>query len=199
MNSAGTLYRLRDIVVAAAFLTAALPLLAAISLAILVFMGAPVFFRQTRPGLEGRPFTLIKFRTMAPGEGTGVHRITPLGGWLRRTSLDELPEFWNILRGDMSLVGPRPLLMEYLPRYRPEQRRRHAVRPGLTGWAQVHGRNAISWEKKFDLDLWYVDHRSLWLDTKILLMTLGHVVRGTGVNQSEQETMPLFSGSRREK
>ena len=145
-------------------------------------LGSPVFFRQTRPGLHGRPFEMVKFRTMTDVRGPDGQllpdavRLTAFGRFLRATSLDELPELWNVLKGDMSLVGPRPLLMEYLPLYSPEQARRHDVRPGITGWAQVNGRNALSWEEKFKLDVWYVDHRSLWLDVKILWLTVRKVL-----------------------
>jgi lipopolysaccharide/colanic/teichoic acid biosynthesis glycosyltransferase len=162
-----------------------------------------VFFRQVRPGLHGRPFTMVKFRTMrdaVDGEGRPLPdelRITPLGRFLRGTSLDELPELWNVLRGEMSLVGPRPLLMEYLPLYTPEQARRHEVRPGITGWAQVNGRNAIGWEEKFRLDSWYVDHRSLWLDLKILLLTVKKVFVREGISQEGQATMERFRGTGR--
>ena len=161
-----------------------------ISLCVLVRMGRPIFFVQERPGRDERPFHLIKFRTMREGQGTDVERMTGLGRFLRRMSLDELPELINVLKGDMSLVGPRPLLMRYLPRYTPEERRRHTVRPGLTGWAQVNGRNAISWEQKFAYDLWYVDHWSLWLDFRILVRTAWLVLTGQGLNASEEQTMP---------
>jgi lipopolysaccharide/colanic/teichoic acid biosynthesis glycosyltransferase len=162
-----------------------------------------LLFRQVRPGLHGHPFTLYKFRTMrgaATGEA-GVHtdaeRLTGFGRWLRATSLDELPELWNVLRGDMSLVGPRPLLMRYLPLYTAEQMRRHDVRPGVTGWAQVNGRNALSWEDKFALDVWYVDHRSLLLDLKILARTVAAVFRREGISYENSATMPEFTGSPR--
>ena len=163
-------------------------------------LGKPVFFRQRRPGKSGVPFALIKFRSMlAARDSDGkllpdAERLTPLGRWLRATSLDELPELINVLRGEMSLVGPRPLLMEYLDHYTPEQSRRHEVRPGLTGWAQVNGRNAISWEEKFKLDVWYVEHQSLRLDAKILWLTLGKVFRREGIDAADEATMPEFLG-----
>jgi lipopolysaccharide/colanic/teichoic acid biosynthesis glycosyltransferase len=164
-------------------------------------VGAPVLFRQQRPGLHGRPFTLYKFRTMRGahvGEfspDSDAQRLTRFGRWLRATSLDEIPELWNVVRGDMSLVGPRPLLMRYLPLYSPEQMRRHDVRPGLTGWAQVNGRNALSWDDKFKLDVWYVDHRSGLLDLKILLLTAATVFRRQGISYENSATMPEFTGS----
>jgi len=165
-------------------------------------LGAPIFFRQVRPGLDGAPFRLVKFRTMRDAsDATGeplpdVKRVTNLGRFLRSTSLDELPELWNVLRGDMSLVGPRPLLMEYLPLYSPEQARRHEVRPGVTGWAQVNGRNAISWDEKFALDVWYVDNRNLWLDLKIILLTIRKVVKREGISSPGEATMSKFTGNR---
>jgi lipopolysaccharide/colanic/teichoic acid biosynthesis glycosyltransferase len=164
-------------------------------------VGAPIVFRQTRPGLHEELFTLLKFRTMTDARDPSGHplpddrRLTSLGRFLRRTSLDELPELWNVLRGDMSLVGPRPLLMEYLPRYDDRQRRRHDVRPGITGWTQVNGRNALTWDQKFELDIWYVDHRSLWLDLKILVRTVVAVITGRGVSQPGTATMEKFLGS----
>lgn len=164
-------------------------------------MGVPVLFRQVRPGLFGKPFEMVKFRTMRDArdsEGRPLpdsERLTGLGRFLRATSLDELPELWNVLKGNMSLVGPRPLLMEYLPLYTPEQARRHEVQPGITGWAQVNGRNALSWEEKFALDVWYVDHQSLWLDLKIIVLTLWKVVRRDGISAEGESTMPRFTGS----
>ncbi len=166
-------------------------------------LGSPVFFRQTRPGLHGKPFYLIKFRTMTDARGSDGHllpdakRLTSFGRFLRASSLDELPELWNVLKGDMSLVGPRPLLMEYLPLYSPEQARRHDVRPGITGWAQVNGRNALSWEEKFALDVWYVDNCSLWLDLKILLLTLVCVLRRDGISAEGEATMTKFGSTER--
>ena len=164
-------------------------------------LGSPAFFRQIRPGLGGRPFEMIKFRTMTDEcDSNGLmlpdaDRLTHFGRFLRTTSLDELPELWNVLKGDMSLVGPRPLLMEYLPLYSVEQSRRHDVRPGITGWAQINGRNALSWEEKFRLDLWYVDNRSTWLDIKILALTVRKVMKRDGISAAGVETMPRFTGS----
>lgn len=164
-------------------------------------MGSPAMFKQTRPGLRGEPFEMVKFRTMTRARGrTGellpdADRLTALGRFLRSSSLDELPELWNVLKGEMSLVGPRPLLMAYLPLYSPEQARRHEVRPGITGWAQVNGRNALSWEEKFRLDVWYVDHHSVWLDLKILWMTARTVLRREGISSQGDATMPVFRGS----
>ena len=165
-------------------------------------LGSPVFFRQVRPGLHGKPFRMVKFRTMTDASGPDgqllpdAERLTPFGRWLRATSLDELPELWNVLRGEMSLVGPRPLLMEYLPLYSPEQARRHEVRPGITGWAQVNGRNAISWAEKFALDVWYVDHRSLWLDVRIVWLTVRKVLVRDGISAAGEATMPRFEGDK---
>jgi len=182
-------------------LTAATPLMLGVSAAILLEGEGPIFFSQERPGLHARPFRLYKFRTMrsavdARGEllPDGA-RLTRLGTFLRRTSLDELPQLWNVLRGELSLVGPRPLLMEYLERYSPEQARRHLVKPGMTGQAQINGRNAISWEEKFALDCWYVDHWTLALDFKILFQTVGKVIGGRGVSSMGSATMSLFTGS----
>ena len=163
-------------------------------------LGSPVLFRQTRPGLHGKPFKMVKFRTMTDARGPDgqllpdAERLTAFGRFLRSSSFDELPELWNVLKGDMSLVGPRPLLMEYLPLYSPEQARRHEVRPGITGWAQVNGRNALSWEDKFLLDVWYVDHRSLWLDIKILWLTVRKVLVREGISAAGEATMPKFTG-----
>jgi len=177
------------------------PLLLLIAVRVRRKMGSPVLFRQTRPGLHGKPFEMLKFRTMRDArDANGMllpdsERMTAFGRWLRATSLDELPELWNVMRGEMSLVGPRPLLMEYLPLYSPEQARRHAVRPGITGWAQVNGRNAISWKEKFTLDVWYVDHQSLWLDLKILFLTVKNVITRHGINADGEATMPKFSGN----
>jgi lipopolysaccharide/colanic/teichoic acid biosynthesis glycosyltransferase len=164
-------------------------------------MGSPVLFRQVRPGLHGTPFEMIKFRTMLDATDQcrtplpDADRLTRLGRFLRSTSIDELPELWNVLKGDMSLVGPRPLLMEYLALYSPEQARRHEVRPGVTGWAQVNGRNAISWDQKFELDVWYVKNKSLWLDLRIIWMTLQKVLRREGISAAGDATMPKFSRS----
>lgn len=189
--------------------TAALLGLIALALPLLLLMalirrklGRPVFFRQTRPGLHGQPFEMVKFRTMTDACGPDgallpdAERLTSFGRFLRSTSLDELPELWNVLKGDMSLVGPRPLLMEYLPLYSPEQARRHAVRPGVTGWAQVNGRNAISWEEKFALDTWYVDHQSLLLDMRILWLTIKKVLVREGISAAGEATMGKFTGSK---
>jgi len=166
-------------------------------------LGSPVFFRQTRPGLHGKSFQMVKFRTMRDAiglDGTPLpdaERMTPFGSFLRSASLDELPELWNVLKGDMSLVGPRPLLMEYLPLYSAEQARRHEVRPGVTGWAQINGRNALSWEEKFGLDVWYVDNQSFWLDLKILALTVKKVFVREGISATGEVTMPRFTGSPR--
>ena len=163
-------------------------------------LGSPVFFRQTRPGQHGKPFNMVKFRTMTGARGPGgqllpdADRLTPFGRFLRSSSLDELPELWNVLKGDMSLVGPRPLLMEYLPLYSPEQARRHELRPGITGWAQINGRNSLSWEDKFALDVWYVDNQSLWLDIKILWLTVKKVLVREGISAAGEATMSKFEG-----
>lgn len=193
--------RLFDFVLAAlALIVLALPL-ALLAWQVRRKLGSPVFFTQIRPGLHGRPFQMVKFRTMTDKRGADgeilpdAERLTPFGRWLRATSLDELPELWNVLKGDMSLVGPRPLLMEYLPRYSPEQARRHELRPGITGWAQVNGRNALSWEDKFMLDVWYVDHQSLWLDIRIFWMTLKKVIVREGIAADGHVTMPPFRGA----
>jgi lipopolysaccharide/colanic/teichoic acid biosynthesis glycosyltransferase len=172
-----------------------------LALCVAAFLGRPVFFRQRRLGLGGRPFELIKFRTMreaADASGAPMPdtlRLTAFGRFLRASSLDELPELWNVLKGEMSLIGPRPLLTEYLTLYTPEQARRHEVRPGITGWAQVNGRNAISWEEKFRLDVWYVDNQCLWLDLKILALTILRVFQRTGISADGEATMPKFAGS----
>lgn len=172
------------------------PVMLVVALAVRVKLGPGVIFRQQRPGLHGRPFWILKFRTMRQGPGTDAERLPPFGRLLRSTSLDELPELFNVLAGDMSLVGPRPLLMQYLERYSPEQARRHEVPPGITGWAQVGGRNALSWEEKFALDVWYVDNRSLWLDVVILWRTLRAVIRREGISAAGEATMPEFLGSK---
>ncbi|GAA0864115.1 sugar transferase [Sphingopyxis soli] len=193
--------RLVDVLVAALALLLLSPVIVVTALAVALKMGRPVFFRQVRPGLHGAPFGMIKFRTMRDAVGADgsllpdAERLTPLGQWLRATSLDELPELWNVLTGEMSLVGPRPLLMQYLPLYSPEQARRHLVRPGVTGWAQVNGRNALSWEEKFALDVWYVDNRSFGLDLRILALTALKVVRRDGISAAGDATMPAFTGS----
>ncbi len=194
--------RLFDVVVSAcALLVLTLPLLVVIWM-VRRKLGSPVFFAQVRPGMHGKPFKMVKFRSMTSERGTDgellpdAERLTPFGRFLRSTSLDELPELWNVLKGDMSLVGPRPLLMEYLPLYSPEQARRHEVRPGITGWAQVNGRNTISWEDKFKLDVWYVDHCSLWLDIKILWLTVKKVLVREGISAAGEATMGKFTGSK---
>lgn len=164
-------------------------------------MGIPVLFRQVRPGMHGEPFEMFKFRTMRNAVDVNgsllpdAERMTPFGKFLRAASIDELPELWNVLKGEMSLVGPRPLLMEYLPLYSPEQARRHEVRPGITGWAQVNGRNSLSWEEKFNLDVWYVDNRSMWLDLKIIFLTIKKVLMCDDINAEGEATMPPFTGS----
>jgi sugar transferase EpsL len=174
-----------------------------ISFLILILLGRPVFFIQRRPGLHGVPFNVIKFRTMLDAKDfdgnllSDEDRMTSFGAWLRSSSLDELPQLLNVVRGDLSLVGPRPLLMEYLPLYSAEQGRRHEARPGITGWAQVNGRNAISWEEKFTLDVWYVDHQSFWLDLKILWMTFARVFKRSGISQDGHATMAVFKGTQR--
>jgi lipopolysaccharide/colanic/teichoic acid biosynthesis glycosyltransferase len=192
--------RALDVVVAALVLVLASPVLAAVALAVAVALGRPILFRQTRPGRHGRPFDLVKFRSMvrvdpATGRVSDGDRLTPLGRWLRATSLDELPTFWNVLRGDMSLVGPRPLLMQYLARYTPHQARRHEVRPGITGLAQVRGRNRLSWEKRFAYDVWYVDNRGLGLDLRILAETAGTVLRRDGITAHGSPTISEFVGT----
>jgi lipopolysaccharide/colanic/teichoic acid biosynthesis glycosyltransferase len=184
-----------------ALLLLGLPLLA-LALLIRYKLGSPVLFTQVRPGLNGQPFRMVKFRTMMDARDycgallPDAQRLTPFGRFLRASSLDELPELWNVLRGEMSLVGPRPLLMEYLPLYSPEQARRHEMRPGITGWAQVNGRNAISWADKFALDVWYVDHRSLWLDLYILWLTVLKVLFREGISAAGEATMPRFEGDK---
>lgn len=180
------------------------PIILIIALLVRVKLGAPVLFRQVRPGLGGKLFTLYKFRSMGDAmDANGQplpdsERLTRFGRFLRATSLDELPELWNVLRGEMSLVGPRPLLVEYLPLYSPEQARRHEVRPGITGWAQINGRNAISWQEKFALDVWYVDHWSVWLDIRILALTLLKAIRREGISSPGEATAPLFTGNPKE-
>ena len=194
------LKRLFDIVCSALALLLLWPVLLVLWLLVRRNLGAPALFRQQRPGLHGRPFMMIKFRTMLDAldaDGNPLpdeFRLTRFGRFLRATSLDELPELWNVLKGDMSLVGPRPLLMEYLPLYSPEQARRHEVRPGITGWAQVNGRNTLSWPEKFALDVWYVDNRSLLLDLRILLLTVKKVFVREGISAEGQATMSKFTG-----
>ena len=194
--------RLFDVFCSLLGLVMLLPIVLVVTLLIIWKFGAPVFFRQTRPGLNGKPFEMVKFRTMLDeSDSTGnplpdSERMTPFGQFLRSASLDELPGLWNVLKGDMSLVGPRPLLMEYLPLYSKEQYWRHQVRPGVTGWAQVNGRNAISWEEKFKLDVWYVDNRSFWLDLKILSLTVKKVLVRDGISGEGEATMSKFTGSK---
>ncbi len=192
--------RLLDLTLALAASAFLSPLIALLIAMVRTRLGTPILFRQVRPGLHGQPFTILKFRTMTgtrDAQGnllSDAERLTPFGRFLRSTSLDELPELWNVLRGDMSLVGPRPLLMQYLDRYTPEQARRHEVRPGITGWAQVNGRNGLSWEQKFSLDVWYVDHASVWLDVKIIALTVWKIIQREGINQPGHTTMPEFMG-----
>lgn len=193
--------RVFDIIVSVLVLIMCLPLTLFIALLISRNLGSPVFFRQTRPGLHGKPFDMVKFRTMHTTTDKNGDllsdrmRLSSLGRFLRATSLDELPELWNVLKGDMSLVGPRPLLMEYLPLYNDEQMRRHNTLPGITGWAQVNGRNSLSWEEKFKLDLWYVNNQSIWLDCKILLMTLKKVLTREGIAAEGHVTAEKFKGN----
>jgi len=193
--------RIFDLALAIPALVVLSPLLISIAILVRAKLGFPIIFRQQRPGLQGRPFTIFKFRSMTDGyDDRGnllpdAARLTPFGRFLRSTSLDELPELLNVLKGDMSLVGPRPLRVAYLERYTPEQARRHEVRPGITGWAQINGRNAISWEERFMLDIWYVDHQTLWLDLKILWLTLLLVLRREGISAEGHATMPEFKGS----
>lgn len=193
--------RLFDLILGIPALILISPVLGMIALLIRIKLGAPIFFRQQRPGLFGNPFTCYKFRTMADlrnPQGDLVpdaERLTAFGHFLRSTSLDELPELFNVLKGDMSLVGPRPLLPQYLDRYTSEQARRHEVKPGITGWAQVNGRNALTWEEKFKLDVWYVDNQSFWLDLKIISLTVWKILKREGINQPGQATMEEFMGS----
>lgn len=192
--------RLFDIVVSLLVLVLLSPVMLAVALAVRIGLGAPVLFRQMRPGRDGRPFEMMKFRSMRDArDATGqmlsdAERLTPLGRFLRASSLDELPELVNVLRGEMSLVGPRPLLMEYLPLYTPEQARRHEMRPGITGWAQVNGRNAISWDQKFQLDVWYVDNHSFWLDIKVLFLTVAGVLNRRGITAPGSSSAEKFRG-----
>lgn len=195
------LKRAFDIAASASALVVLSPVLAITAYKVKKELGSPVLFRQTRPGLHGKPFEMIKFRTMKDAtdkEGNALpdsERLTEFGKKLRASSLDELPELWNVLKGDMSLVGPRPLLMEYLPLYNAEQAKRHNVRPGVTGYAQVNGRNSLSWEDKFKLDTWYVEHQSLWLDMKILLKTVKKVIIKDGISAEGEATMTKFTGT----
>ncbi|MFN4034209.1 MAG: sugar transferase [Fimbriimonadales bacterium] len=193
-----------DVAVSGLLLIAFAPLLIGLALLVWRQLGRPILFRHVRPGLLGKPFVIYKFRTMTNARDAqgnllpDSERLTPFGKWLRATSLDELPELLNVLKGEMSLVGPRPLLMEYLERYTPEQARRHEVKPGITGWAQIHGRNALSWDEKFKLDVWYVDNWSLWLDIKILWRTLWIVLKREGISAEGHATMPEFRGAAHE-
>lgn len=196
------LKRLLDIVASALALLCLLPVIALLAWQIRRKMGSPVLFRQVRPGLAGKPFEMVKFRTMkdaVDAQGNALpdsERLTPFGQFLRSSSLDELPELWNVLKGDMSLVGPRPLLMEYLPLYTARQARRHELRPGVTGWAQINGRNTLAWEDKFELDVWYVENQSLWLDLKILFLTVRKVIVRDGISADGEATMPKFTGTK---
>lgn len=196
--------RMFDFMVAALLLAALMPVMILLALLVRINLGSPVFFRQTRPGLMGEPFDIYKFRTMtldqdSTGNLLSDHsRMTDFGKFLRNYSLDELPQLLNVLLGDLSLVGPRPLLMEYLPLYSKEQWRRHEVRPGITGWAQVNGRNALSWKSRFELDVWYVDNRSFWLDIKILFMTVIKTLKHDGINERGEATMSKFTGNSNE-
>jgi len=193
--------RLFDLVSVAVFLVALWPLLILLAFLVYIQLGSPMFFIQVRPGLHGKPFRLCKFRTMTDARDAhqrllpDTERLTAFGRFLRNSSLDEFPELWNVLKGDMSLVGPRPLLMQYMDRYTPEQARRHEVKPGITGWAQVNGRNAITWEEKFALDVWYVENRSFFLDLKILAMTAWKVLKREGISAEGEATMPEFMGT----
>jgi sugar transferase EpsL len=200
----GSMYfskRLFDVIVTALGLIFILPLMLVLSLLVWIFLGSPIFFRQQRPGYKGRPFITYKFRTMTNHTGPDgkllpdAERLTSFGSFLRSTSLDDLPQVFNVLRGEMSLVGPRPLLMKYLKRYTPEQMRRHDVLPGITGWAQINGRNELDWEEKFHLDVWYVDHWSFWLDLKILFLTPWKVFKREGIHQPGHVTVEEFKGS----
>jgi len=194
--------RLLDLVVTSIGLVITLPLMLVISILVWIFLGSPILFRQPRPGYKGHPFITYKFRTMTNQRGADGKllpdgkRLTLFGRFLRSTSFDDLPQVFNVLRGEMSLVGPRPLLMKYLERYSPEQMRRHDVLPGITGWAQVNGRNSLDWDEKFRLDVWYVDHWSFWLDVKILLMTPWKVFKREGINQPGHATVEEFKGSK---
>jgi lipopolysaccharide/colanic/teichoic acid biosynthesis glycosyltransferase len=198
------LKRIFDVLASTTALLLLSPVIAIVAWQISRKMGSPVLFRQTRPGKDGNPFQMVKFRTMKDAMDAAGNplpdseRMTPFGQFLRSSSLDELPELWNVLKGDMSLVGPRPLLMEYLPLYSKEQYHRHEVRPGVTGWAQINGRNAISWEEKFKLDVWYVDNQSLWLDVKILFLTVKKVLVRDGISGEGEVTMSKFTGSKKQ-
>jgi sugar transferase EpsL len=194
--------RIFDLVLSILALTLLFPVAIALATVVRLKLGSPIFFIQQRPGLHGLSFKMIKFRTMTDARDASgsilpdASRLTSLGRFLRASSLDELPGLWNVLKGDMSLVGPRPLLVEYLSLYTPEQARRHEVRPGITGWAQVNGRNTLSWEEKFALDIWYVDNQSFWLDVKILWLTINKVIGRDGISAKGEATMPKFTGSK---
>jgi lipopolysaccharide/colanic/teichoic acid biosynthesis glycosyltransferase len=194
--------RIFDVIASTVCLIVLSPVLLMLALLVRLMIGKPVLFWQERPGYKGRPFRIVKFRTMTEEHDAhgvslpDVERLTPFGRWLRSASLDELPELYNILRGEMSYIGPRPLLMEYLPLYSAEQMRRHDVRPGLTGWAQINGRNDITWQERFKLDVWYVDNRSFWLDARILLLTPWKVLTRAGINQPGEATRGYFTGNK---
>lgn len=194
--------RLFDLTVIILLLPVITPLLLFLIIFVKIKLGGPIFFQQTRPGLNGKPFRIIKFRSMTDkrdAEGNllpDAIRLTPFGKFLRSTSLDELPELWNVLKGEMSLVGPRPLLMEYLPLYSKRQSRRHEVRPGITGWAQINGRNSISWEERFEMDIYYVENRSIMFDLKILFLTISKVFKREGISAKGEATMPKFAGEK---
>lgn len=194
--------RLFDITIALAVACLVGPLLVIVACLVRIKLGSPIVFSQIRPGRDGTPFKMVKFRTMTNSVDSNGNllpdseRLTSFGKFLRATSIDELPELWNVIKGDMSLVGPRPLLMEYLPLYSVEQARRHEVRPGITGWAQINGRNALSWEERFRLDVWYVDHRTFWLDVRILWLTVRKVLIREGISAKGEATMPKFTGER---
>ena len=196
------LKRFIDIIASVIGLVLLAPVIGVVAFQVRSKLGSPILFRQIRPGKDGKPFEMLKLRTMCNDidkDGMPLpdsERIAPFGNFLRNSSLDELPELWNVLKGDMSLVGPRPLLKEYLPLYSPEQARRHNVRPGVTGWAQVNGRNAISWEEKFKYDVWYVDNQSFWLDMKIIWMTIKKVIASEGISADGEATMPKFTGNK---
>ena len=197
------LKRAFDILISAIALLLLAPLFAIIAMAVRMKLGRPILFTQIRPGLGGQPFLMVKFRTMVDAHNSDggllpdSDRLPSFGRWLRSTSLDELPGLWNVFKGDMSLVGPRPLLMQYLELYSPEQARRQLVKPGVTGWAQINGRNALSWDEKFKLDIWYVENSSVWLDLKILALTLLKVMKRDGISADGEATMPFFTGSER--
>ena len=190
-----------DLLISSILLVLLGPVLIIVALMICVKLGRPIFFLQLRPGLKGKPFEIIKFRTMMNLADDNENslpdgkRLTTIGKFLRSTSIDEIPELWNVMKGDMSLVGPRPLLMEYLPLYNKDQVRRHEIRPGITGWAQINGRNALSWEEKFELDVWYVDNQSFWLDLKILFKTIKQVFLRDSISAEGEATMPSFTGT----